>query len=194
MPLRNSAVIFFTMPKRLPEICFRRSFPLYLAAMVLFLPGSWLISAWFAALFHEICHLAALIFLRHPVRRIILSASGAEIATEPMRPSHELICALAGPLGGMSLLLFVKQWPMVAVCAWIHSLYNLLPIYPSDGGRALRCGLTLVGFREELADWMEIITLSMLLAICVWASLRFTFGPIPLVCGILMAIPAVRKK
>lgn len=182
------------MHKKLPEICFRRGFPLYLAAMVLLVPGSWLASAWFAALFHELCHLGALLFLGHPARKIILSASGAEIVTEQMQPLHEWICALAGPLGGLSLLLFAKHWPMVAVCAAVHSLYNLLPIYPADGGRALRCGLALLGFDDRIGDYVEIITAALLLTLCVWIFLHSELGLIPLACGIWMAIPAVRKK
>ena len=178
----------------LPEVGFRRSFPLYLAAMVLLVPGPWLVSVWFAAIFHELCHLVSIILLRHPIRKIILSASGVCILTEPMPPLHEWLCALAGPLGGMSLLLFAKQWPMAAVCAAAHSLYNLLPIYPADGGRALRCGLALFGLDDRIGDWVEIVTASLLLALCAWIFLHSELGPVPLVCGIWVAIPVVRKK
>lgn len=102
-----------------------------------------------AAAFHECAHLAALALFGVPTEGVSLSAAGAVIhARGAARLSYgrELAVTLAGP--GANLLLA----PLVA-CAAAHSawpwgwlfagantllgVYNLLPIPPLDGARAL---------------------------------------------------------
>ncbi len=57
--------------------------------------------------------------------------------TEPLTKLEEIIAALAGPIGGLALL-FLSRWaPYVAICGAIQSAYNLIPLFPLDGGRAM---------------------------------------------------------
>ena len=110
----------------------------YLAAIaILIFPFKW-IAAWtFAVAIHECAHFVALRLCGVTVYEIILGASGAIMKTDPMNDGVETICALAGPFGGICLLLFARRMPYAAICAIFQSLYNLLPFYPLDGGRAL---------------------------------------------------------
>ena len=77
--------------------------------------------------------------------------------TSPMTPGREALCALAGPLGSFLLLLLARHFPEAAVCGIVQGGYNLIPIYPLDGGRILRCLLP-----EKICRWTEIIFLAVL--------------------------------
>ncbi len=122
---------------------------LYMAVLILLMPFRWLIALAVSSLVHELCHLLAIRLCGVQVYSIRIGATGARIRTPAMTNTQELICALAGPLGGFSLLLFRRWLPATAICAAFQSLYNLLPIYPSDGGRALLCGVRTIASEER---------------------------------------------
>ena len=122
-----------------PNVQIGASFFIIVALWVLALPLNW-VGAWFAAAgFHELGHFIALKILRVKVGGIYIGATGAKIHTGCLRCWEELICSLAGPLSGLLLLGCAAVMPRVAFCALIQSLVNLIPVYPADGGRALRC-------------------------------------------------------
>ncbi len=182
------------MPKKLPELSAQKGLALHLAALLLFAPFPLVGAILIAAVFHELCHIAALALLGHPVQGISICATGARIRTEPLPAFHEIICALAGPLGALLLLLFARWFPLVAVCALIQSVYNLLPIYPADGGRALRCGICLMGLGDKVFEGIEIIMVSLFLALGIWGTFRWRIGPIPLALSLCLVIPGIQKK
>ena len=111
---------------------------LMLGLYLLLLPFSWVLSMAAAAFVHELGHCAAMYVLEQPVLGISVGAFGTKIETEPMEPEKELWCALAGPVFGLMLWLFRRWIPGAACFALAQSLFNLLPIWPLDGGRALR--------------------------------------------------------
>ena len=120
------------------------------AALLLVLPLRWLLACAGAAAVHECCHILAVYLLDGDVQMIRIGPWGAQIRVGPMGPGRELVCALAGPVGALLLLPFSRWIPCMALCAAIQSAYNLLPVYPLDGGRALWCaGAVLLG--EDIA-------------------------------------------
>ena len=114
-----------------------------LALAVLVLPLRWLGAVILAAAVHEACHWIAVRLCGGQVYRFSAGIFGAEMAVTGLSPWQELLCALAGPAGGLMLLGLSHVLPRTALCAGLQSFYNLLPIYPLDGGRALRCFCTL---------------------------------------------------
>lgn len=113
-------------------------FCVMLALSLFLLPVPFILGWVLAAGVHELCHFVAIRIMRIKVYSVTVGATGAVIQTAPMSPIQELLCSLAGPFGGLMPLLFVRYLPYVALSAAIQSIYNLLPVYPLDGGRALR--------------------------------------------------------
>jgi len=106
-------------------------------------------------LVHELGHAITARYYNLPIERIHLFLLGgmAELRHRPIRASHELMVAIAGPTTSM---LFAGMWyvlatmldpvnHVVSVVAWNVGLvnlmlggFNLVPVFPLDGGRALR--------------------------------------------------------
>lgn len=98
-----------------------------------------------SAALHEAGHLAALRLLRVPIRCLELRGTGAVLHTGQMRSGKEALCTAAGPLmNGLLLLTFSRIYPPLALVNLILLAYNLLPLYPLDGGRLLRLCLCAV--------------------------------------------------
>lgn len=108
------------------------------AVWLLLVPIQWLGAAMLAGTVHELGHLLLLWADGRKIWRIQIGAFGARIETEALEPWPEFCAALAGPAAGLMLCLGWRILPKTAVCALIQSVYNLLPIYPMDGGRARR--------------------------------------------------------
>lgn len=161
------------------------------ALALLLLPLRWLIAAVMAAAVHELCHIFAVKICGSNLRKIEIGAFGAVIDVLPMSRGKELLCALAGPAGGLMLLLFARWLPRVAVCAAFQSLYNLLPVYPLDGGRALRCGAALL-LPPPLADgvclWTERVVKALVLGVGIYGCCIMKLGILPLILAILLAV------
>jgi Zn-dependent protease len=69
------------------------------------------------------------------VDSIWINLGGAVIDAWVPNRTHEIISILAGPAGSLLLLFLYNILPELSVCAAVQGLYNLLPIYPLDGGR-----------------------------------------------------------
>lgn len=168
-----------------PEVYFTVCVCLLLLPLKLIV--SWLISV----TVHEIFHYVAIKLSGGQVGHIQVGISGVKMQTVPMNHLQELFCAAAGPLGGSLLfILFLKKMPMLAVFGLLHSAFNLIPLYPLDGGRIL---YSLVGALFRKYDFDRIInimdsTLSLVLFLGVLFTIfRFALGPLPLllVLGII---------
>ena len=80
------------------------------------------------------------------------------------------------------LFLLSGRLPRLALCALIHSAYNLIPIYPMDGGRVVENLLLLLlpRYGAHIFLWMERVLGSVVVAVCFWASFVQKLGIIPL--------------
>ena len=127
------------------------------AISLLLIPLPW-ITAWFIAVFiHELGHYIALKICRIPIYHLGMKLTGLYMETAPMSRGQELVCSLAGPLLGSSLLLLSHYFPRVAICSFVQTFYNLLPLYPLDGGRGVRCLLLLLCGDDKSAQIERLI-------------------------------------
>lgn len=157
---------------------------LWAAILLVFVPIRWIMAVAAAATIHELGHLAAILLLGCRIRGISLSPQGAVIHTDPLPPGKELLAALAGPAAGLALLAVVEYIPLAAFCAAVQSIYNLLPVYPSDGGRALHCAAALLGgeaFAGKLQRVAGTVTGCLLLGSVFILTVRFRLGVMPLI-------------
>lgn len=143
------------------------------------------------AALHEIGHYVMLRGSGVPVRRLSIRASGAVLETGSMDYRTEALCAAAGPV--MNLLLFYllhRTHARLALASLGLAVFNLLPIWPLDGGRILRAlllhCLSLDAARR--AEQVVCLTLQWLLcAFAAWATCCKHLGLWPvLLAGLLL--------
>ena len=163
------------------------AFCITLALMLLTLPLKWFLATSIAAAYHELCHILIIRLYRGNIHHLDLSADGAKLNISALSPTQELICALAGPLGGLCLLFFSRWIPRIAICAAFQSLYNLLPVYPLDGGRALWCGVSMVITENRAKKFCKSVETICLTAI----FLAAIYGAFILRLGISCLFPAI---
>lgn len=161
------------------------------ALLLLSLPLNWLFAALAAAAVHELFHIGAVLVLGGRVIGFHIGAGGAQIEIDGLSRGRELICALAGPLAGFLLLLLGRWIPRIALCALIQSIYNLFPIYPLDGGRALQCiGEMLPSAAKgavlcRAAEWLA---LSVIVLGGIYTAFVLKWGILPLLTVLLMVL------
>ena len=175
----------------------RPAFAIISAVAVSVFPLKFVIAWVMASITHELFHIFAICFMNIRIMRITLDGTGAIVETETMLPGQELICALAGPLGGMTLLLFARTIPETAMCALVQSIFNLLPYYPLDGGRALHCLATFL-LGEHCANcitaYINIIIIVLLLAVSVFLQLQYHLGVVPLFVTLLLFLRNIKSN
>ena len=104
-----------------------------------------------AMLLHELGHMAAMLACGADIRRLTLRFADLRIDAAGLGYRQELLCALTGPLVNLACGLLCRRAGVFAACSLVLGIYNLLPVLPLDGGRAIHCAL-LCRFPPARAD------------------------------------------
>lgn len=136
-----------------------------------------------AAAAHEAGHVMAIYLVGGKVIKLRLGMCDAKIETQGLGYRQEIFCALAGP--GMSVLVCLALRKAYATCAAISlllGLFNAMPVYPLDGGRALRAGLCLVlplGRAEAVSNLVSLAVCAAGLAGAISCAKAYGLGAAP---------------
>ena len=165
-----------------------------IAVSFMIIPIPWVVSWIAAAAFHEFFHILALNLCGYPVYAVQIGATGAKIDSN-LQPGYKMaLCAMAGPLAGLFLLLFLRSFPKIAICGVVQSIGNLIPLLPLDGGRVV-CGVLYHIFTAYTADRIikviEFCVSVFLMAAGVYCVVHLKLGILPLA---VVTVFLIRKK
>ena len=179
------------------KISVEPQFCVLMAAMLILLPVP-LVIAWLtASMVHELFHCLALGLCGKRISYILIGCTGAKIEVDELSYQQAAFCALAGPTGGMILILAAKWFPLLSACGLIQSAYNLLPVFSFDGAIALRsiAHLLLSAYWAEklctIVAWSVIVCI-VLLGIA--AAFVWNCGYLPLMLAVVFLARMIRIK
>ena len=146
---------------------------------------------------HELAHAAVLLLLGGRIESVRLSFAQVELRTGLLSDRTELWSTAAGP--GINLLcgwLFRRWMPAFAAVSLLLALFNLLPVWPLDGGRLLR---TLLRMRWGAAGVDASQTLGLLFGLgllggAVFAARRWDTGVWPAVTAGALLVRLLRSR
>lgn len=153
------------------------AFVAFLCAYYYFDPLKTFVPFLISAALHETGHLAALFCCRVKIHSIKVRMSGAQIVTEPIPYFKELLVTISGPAVNFALfLIFQSKDPLMAFLNFCLVGYNLLPVYPLDGGRAINALLHILlpqRIAEAIARMISAVCLCCVIGVscyltCVW--------------------------
>ena len=130
-----------------------------------------------ACCLHEAGHVLAIRLVSGNIKQFNITVVGAELVLlHPLSYGRELLSAAAGP--GMDLLLAALirgHWPLFTGLNLALAVFNLLPLRRLDGGRMLRCCLSMALGPEgadRAAQLLDRGLAGLLLLLGLWAALR----------------------
>lgn len=162
----------------------------------LLIPVKWVLAWIFAAAVHECFHLLAVKFFGGEVKSISVRVFGAQIQVELNGNVRRILSILSGPLGGLCLVMLADIFPRIAVCGFLQSVFNLLPVYPLDGAKILSGGLEAIfGERSSarICACVSQIILFLILIASLYCAVVLKLGLLPVIASLLLLI-RYRKK
>jgi tetratricopeptide (TPR) repeat protein len=176
---------------------------------------SWLLGFVLCILLHELGHAFAAKLVGVEVKGIVIWLLGGftSLSRKAEKPTHNLIIFAAGPLVNMILgflfviaylllYLFIPRDLAMGSLLWVQAFtrlffslafvniilvaFNLLPIYPLDGGNILHAAMEMF-FGKSNADWITLI-IGVPILLCLIAFGFFTRDYILLASCILIAL------
>ena len=160
-----------------------------LAVLCLTVPLDWIAAAFFAALVHELSHVLAVLLMGGRIESMMISERGAVMDVSPMTSGRKLICILAGPAGSLGLMAVCRYFPKTALCGLMQGAYNLLPIYPLDGGQAVRCVLDIICSPQKSEKWcgrISVGTVVIAVIVLIFSGFRWDLGSFPVMAAGLL--------
>ena len=163
---------------------------LLFAFSLLVLPLRWILAALIAAIVHEAFHALAVYLCGGKLCTLVVGKEGAVMVASPMSCTRDFLCTMAGPLGSALMILTFPWMPRVAFCSAVHCMYNLLPIYPLDGGRALRCMIGRLSYvqQHKVCRCTENICFGLLFAAAAYLAFWKDLGLTPLILTLILLI------
>ena len=119
------------------------------------------------------------------------------LETEFGTPAKEALCALAGPLGSILLLLFFHWIPGISICALVQGLYNLIPVYPLDGGRLVRSLLQILvknGKQSSVMTCIEAGSMLIMVILSLYCLIVLQLGYLPLIFVSILFYRVFQRK
>ena len=113
-------------------------FFIFIAFLVILIPIKWVICWLLAQFFHEVFHIIALKYCKYRITSLRLGHSGLVIDGDFDDRTQMILCSLAGPCAGIILFCFFGSRSPLGICGLCQSAFNLLPVFPLDGGRSVR--------------------------------------------------------
>lgn len=157
-----------------------------LAIAILVVPISWL-TAWIIAVaIHELGHYCVLRICTKGIYGAQFGGGGIKLYTEELG-RVEGLCALAGPVASFIVSMTCIPFPRLRICAFVQAIYNVLPIYPLDGGRILKWFIThILKIRnfELIFKWVTIILIVILSYTTIILIHRYSLGVLPIILPI----------
>lgn len=158
------------------------------AVLLLFVPLKWLFAMALAAMVHELGHILAVGILGGEISSIRVGTGEACIEASIDSIRRAAVCTLAGPAANILLLLFYRWLPRTAICSAIQFLYNMLPIYPLDGGRLLQMAVN----KQSVQRYVESFAVFALALLGIWLTKILGIETLP-VCFFLLLLLMLRK-
>jgi len=156
------------------------------ALLLYILPLNLVISVFLASTIHELSHLLAVKACNGKIRQIDLKPYGVVIHADALPSLTSVLCLLAGPLGSLSLIFLSEYFPILSVCGFIQGIFNLIPIYPLDGGRIMYIFISVTSYKNKDLIFHRIEnTVSCLVFICVCFFTRSLAISISILCLLL---------
>lgn len=170
--------------------------PVFAAVMVLVLPLPWFLSIIAAAVIHELCHYLAICATGNRVYELFLTHRGAVMRASPLSDTEELFCAISGPLGSFLLFLCYPWVPRLAICAGVQGFFNLLPLYPLDGGRVFRILMRkwFPAHAVSICRWIQWLVITVIFLAGLYFSVCFRLGSGPVCLSALLLFRVLSEK
>ena len=146
---------------------------------------------------HELGHIISLRLLGYEISKINLKITGASIETGSlMSCGDEILAALAGPLAGafMTLLGIAAGSDFLAGVNILLCAFNLLPVYPLDGGRILRAIINMRAPNAKIERLFAASALIMSAALFLYVTFTYGFNLMTLCVLILLCYQIFQRK
>lgn len=131
-------------------------------------------------LLHEYSHVWVGQLFGWNTSKIFMTAvgAGAYISYPRKASMKEFFVALAGPMMSFLLVMFSyfiwKIYPTEEIMLWfiinLISLFNLIPIYPSDGGRMLHAIVAKIIGKENALTFSKVLNIFILLLLFIYIA------------------------